>query len=195
MPRKPIDFSKCIIYHFVCHDISITDSYVGHTTDFRKRKNSHKSVCCNETNKNYNLKLYRNIRATGGWSNWTMTPLEQYPCENDIQARIREQYWMDKLQAKMNKHKAFTTEEERSGYFKEYREKHKEEIAEKGKIYYEENKDKIKEYQKQYNEEHKDENSEKRKEKYNCACGSVCSIRDKTTHFKTQKHINSMANV
>ena len=45
MPRKPIDYSKTISYKIVCNDLSITDCYVGHTTDFTKRKSHHKSDC------------------------------------------------------------------------------------------------------------------------------------------------------
>jgi len=112
MPRKAIDYSKTIMYNFVCSDKNITDTYVGHTTDFARRKSTHKCHCINETDKKHHLKLYQNIREKGGWENWTMTPLEEYPCENNLQARIREQYWMDILQAKMNHIKAFSPEQE-----------------------------------------------------------------------------------
>jgi len=96
MPRLPIDYSKCIIYHFVCNDTSITESYVGHTTDITRRKSRHKSACCNQKSRDYNLKLYKNIRENGNWENWEMKPLEEFPCENKIQARIKEQEWIDK---------------------------------------------------------------------------------------------------
>ena len=118
MPRVPIDYSKTIIYHFVCNDTSVIDTYVGHTTDFTKRKCRHKSACCNEKSRDYNLKLYKNIRDNGGWENWEMKPLEEFACENKIQACIREQYWIDKLQAKMNSVKAHDTE--RKDYMKNY---------------------------------------------------------------------------
>ena len=36
------------IYKIVCNDLSITDCYVGHTTDFVKRKCNHKIICNNE---------------------------------------------------------------------------------------------------------------------------------------------------
>ena len=38
MPKLPFDFSKTIIYKIVCSDPSVTDCYVGHTTDFIRQK-------------------------------------------------------------------------------------------------------------------------------------------------------------
>ena len=50
MPKVEIDYSKTIIYKLCCKDINITDIYVGHTTNFIKRKNEHKSDCNNPNN-------------------------------------------------------------------------------------------------------------------------------------------------
>ena len=188
MPRVPIDYSKTIIYHFVCNDTLITDTYVGHTTDFRKRKYGHKSCCNNEEYRDYNFKLYQNIRANGGWENWEMKPLEEFNCENKIQARIREQEWIDKLQAKMNSVNSFKDKKE---YCKEFYEEHKKEIRERHNIYNKEHKEERNErYQK-----NKEKILEKNKEKFTCECGVICRITDKSRHEKSQKHINSMANI
>ena len=48
MPRVPIDYSQTHFYKIVCRNTDIKDCYVGHTTDFTKRKNRHKSDCCNQ---------------------------------------------------------------------------------------------------------------------------------------------------
>lgn len=111
MPRVATDYSKTVIYCFVCQDKTITCSYVGSTTDIVKRKCCHKSRCHNQTDKRYNYSLYQTIRDNGGWTNWTMMPLEEYPCENSIQQRIREQYWIDKLKPELNCNVAYHTEE------------------------------------------------------------------------------------
>jgi hypothetical protein len=58
MPKKPIDYSKTIIYKLVCNDLSITDVYVGSTTSFVKRKYLHKSLCNNENSKCYIKKIH-----------------------------------------------------------------------------------------------------------------------------------------
>jgi len=47
MPKNPADYSETIIYKLVCKDSSIKDTYIGHTTNFVQRKNSHKISCCN----------------------------------------------------------------------------------------------------------------------------------------------------
>ena len=60
MPRLPIDYSKSIIYKIVCDDISITDCYVGSTTQFSMRKSKHKQCCKDDTN---NQHIYQCIRA------------------------------------------------------------------------------------------------------------------------------------
>ena len=109
MPKKPIDYSKTIMYHFVCEDSSITNEYVGHTTDWSSRKRQHKSDCKGRYKDCYKYKI---INENGGWENWRMVPLEEFPCENDIQARIREEYWRKELKADMNSQRAFRTPEE-----------------------------------------------------------------------------------
>ena len=50
MPKKPIDYSKGLIYSIVCKTDE-TLLYIGSTTNFRQRKSSHKSVCYNEKKK------------------------------------------------------------------------------------------------------------------------------------------------
>jgi predicted GIY-YIG superfamily endonuclease len=50
MPKKVIDYSNCCIYkieHIDKDDLV----YVGHTTNFTKRKYQHKQCCNNEKNK------------------------------------------------------------------------------------------------------------------------------------------------
>ena len=126
MPKKPIDFSKTIIYKISKDD----DFYVGSTTDFATRKSHHKSACNNEKGKEYNLKIYRTIRERGGWNEWQMTPLEEYTdCQNKIQARIREEEWRVKLNASLNMRKAYRNiQEYQKQYHKQYRQEHIDDI-------------------------------------------------------------------
>jgi len=119
MPRLPTDFSKNINYKLCCLDQSITDIYVGQTTDFTKRKCQHKSNCNNENIKDYNYYVYQFIREHGGWENWSMVQIEQYPCKNMREAEARETYWMKELKSTLNSMKSFQTEEERKCQKKE----------------------------------------------------------------------------
>jgi len=174
MPKTPIDFSKTIIYKISKDD----DFYVGSTTDFASRKSHHKHTCNTEKSKDYNLKVYQTIREKGGWNEWQMTPLEEYvECQNKIQARIREEEWIDKLQTNLNTIRAYCSDEIRKQIKKQddaqYRQKHKEEA---------------KTYQTQYRQKHADEIKIKKAQKFECECGSVCSINDKARHLKSKKH-------
>jgi hypothetical protein len=71
MPKDIIDYSNTIIYKIFCNDVNVTDSYIGHTTNFIKRKYQHKILCCSSKK----LKIYDTIRKNGGWDNWNMVEI------------------------------------------------------------------------------------------------------------------------
>jgi hypothetical protein len=155
MPKKQIDYSKTIIYKIVCNDLNITDCYVGHTTNFIKRKSSHKFYAENETKSN--LKVYVMIRSNGGWDNWTMIEVEKYCCNDANEARKKEREWLEKLSANLN-----IMIPSRSHV--EWVEDNKEVIKEKQQRYHKENKEKLSEQKKQYrivNKEQLQEHSKK----------------------------------
>ena len=99
MPKNEIDYSNTIIYKIVCKDEKISDLYVGHTTNFIKRKYLHKNACNNLNNK---LKIYNIIRENGGWDNWEMIETATYNCKDHTEARIKEQEHFDLLKATLN---------------------------------------------------------------------------------------------
>ena len=101
MPKNEIDYSNTIIYKLVCKDVTIHDVYVGHTTNFIKRKYHHKACCINL---NENLKIYNIIRNNGGWNNWDMVLIATYNCKNAKEARAKEKYHNEciNLQTKQN---------------------------------------------------------------------------------------------
>jgi len=99
---KKKDFSKTVIYQFVCNDENIKCSYIGSTTNFSNRKSRHKYDCNTETSLQYKYKVYQKIREHGGWLNWTIKQLEEFQCENNEQKNIREQFWIDKLKPELN---------------------------------------------------------------------------------------------
>ena len=43
-----------------------------------------------------------------------MSEIAKYNCQDATEARIREQYWIDELQAKLNMCKAFVTEKKKN---------------------------------------------------------------------------------
>jgi len=100
MPKTNIDYANTVMYKIVCKDETIKDVYVGHTTNFVKRKYQHKKLCGSMCI--YSDKLYNFIKKNGGWDNWNMIELEMYPCCNLKEALIRERYWIDNEKATLN---------------------------------------------------------------------------------------------
>ena len=98
MPKDIIDYSNTIIYKIYCTDSSVTDIYVGHTTNFIKRKYQHKTLCNNSSK----LKIYDVIRQNGGWNNWNMVEIAKYFCQDVTEARIREQEHYEMLKPSLN---------------------------------------------------------------------------------------------
>jgi len=97
MPKDIIDYSQTIIYKIYCKDSTIADVYIGHTTNFVKRKYQHK-ICCN-SNK---LKIYETIRSNGGWENWDMVEIAKYNCKDATEARIKEQEHFEEVKTSLN---------------------------------------------------------------------------------------------
>jgi hypothetical protein len=102
MPKKDIDYSTTIIYKISCNDESISDLYVGHTTNFVQRKHAHKLSCTNIKSSNYKCKLYSVIRNNGGWDNWKMEILNFFNCKDHYEARKKEQEYFILLKATLN---------------------------------------------------------------------------------------------
>ena len=92
MPKKIIDYSKTIIYKLVCNDLNIKDLYIGHTTNWIKRKQSHKERCTCPNSDRYHLKVYEIMRDNGSWENWSMIEIEKYPCNDQQEATKRKRY-------------------------------------------------------------------------------------------------------
>ena len=166
IPKTPIDYSLTPIsfYHFVCNDPEITSTYVGHTTNFRKRKNQHKSACNVSIEKN-NIKLYKTLRENGGFENWKMIELEKRICVDKRDAERFEQEWIDKLQSKLNTNKAFGANNKLE-YPRMQRELHKELLTEYHSKYYHENKEKITLQNKEYVLRNKEKTAEYKKQRY-----------------------------
>jgi hypothetical protein len=213
MPRTAIDYSKNVIYKIVCNDLTITELYVGSTTDFIRRKNEHKNTCINSNNKNTNLKIYQIIRNNGNWENWTMIQIEEYPCTNGNEARARERYWFEQLNAMLNtQHPNRSKKEYGKEFYKnnkdkinEYNKTNTDKIKERRQKWYESNKDKIayqkkEQYElnkdticknaKEYAELNKDKIKEYRAQLYMCECGATFKKSNMYNHKNTKKHIN-----
>lgn len=201
MPKQPIDYSKCIIYKIVSNNPEVREIYVGSTTDFKSRKNQHKKHSQYE---NDNIKLYKTIRDNGGWDNYSMIPIIEYPCENRIQLLIKEEEYRKEFNAELNMFKCYVGLPKKE-YIKEYTKENVEKILEKQKEYREKNADKLNEKSKSYYNENKEKINEKMKHNYNknkekinekiiCECGITHLKRIKSSHIKSKFHQDFIKN-
>lgn len=189
MPTNKIDWSKTLIYKIISNDPNDDFIYVGSTTDFTRRWREHKIICNDITRKSYNYKLYQHIRDNGGIDNYKMVLVEKYElCKDKLEARQREQYWIDELKPKLNMYRAYCSDEYNKDHLKECRKK-----------YYEDNKEMINECHKKYREEHREQlkvdskknyedNKDKILKKYYCDCGGKYTLYHKSHHMKSKKH-------
>jgi hypothetical protein len=196
MPKVPINYNNTIIYKIVCNDLSISNNYVGHTTNFVERKRAHKNSCINERNQSYNYKIYKTIRENMGWENWSMIEIEKYPCKDVFEACARERYYYEQLNSTLNMN--FPQRN-----VKEYREIHKEKASEYGKEYYIANKgiiiskahiyanshkDEISQQGKLYRVSNKEEIKGRRSKRILCDCGKEINYAHKSRHLKSKVH-------
>ena len=160
MPRHNVDYSKTLIYKLVHKDdFENANIYIGSTTDFRKRKNSHKIGCNNPNDRTYNRKVYESIRSNEGWENWVMIEVEKYPCMDKREADGRERYWLEYYKSKLNMLIPGRTD-------KEYYKDNKENILAIQKIYREKNLEKALEYIRGYREKNKEKLSDNKRRYY-----------------------------
>lgn len=149
-------------------DYDDTNIYVGSTTNFKNRKNQHKTSCNNEKDIRYNTPVYKYIRANEGWDNWVMIPIEQYSCNDKKELEIRERHHIDLLRPTLNIVKPGRTIKE----------------------WYEDNKEDKLEYQKEYRNDNKEIINEKRKLKVICDhCGCEYTKYNLKQHQKSKKCI------
>ena len=97
------------MYKIVCDDLDVKYTYVGSTENFTRRKAQHKMRCKDATQ---TLKLYTTMRENGGFDNLTMVKIETCMCDTKLDARKRERYWYEKMNANLNELRPHATREE-----------------------------------------------------------------------------------
>ena len=166
MPRTPKDYSKMCFYRLVCRDITVTECYVGSTTNAVKRRNKHKSVCHNENDKDYNLSVYQFIRRMGGFDNWQLLVIEQLAMADEVATALRERHWTEQYKATLNSNVPGRTDAEYGAkYHVEHREKRNKQSA-----------------------AWQAANKAHSQEKHDCPCGGKHTTATKARHFKSQRH-------
>ena len=170
------NYNNSFIYKIVCKDITISDIYVGSTTNFNKRKNCHKNNVYNKNFKSYNYNLYKFIRANGNWENFSMILVEKISCNDKIELHKIERKYMEELNATLNKQNPAKTPQEKLEYSllkaKEYRELNKE-----------------------YYDNYRVNNKKTINKKIVCECGATIFNRNRFVHYQTNKHQLKMLNL
>ena len=88
-------------YKLYCIDENVKEIYVGNTINIKNRLYGHEWSCKN-INGNTKTKLYKFIRANGGWKNWLMEIIEEGEYENGNEACKREDFFRINLNATLN---------------------------------------------------------------------------------------------
>jgi len=98
MSQTKVDYSKTIIYK-IQHIENIELLYIGHTTNYDKRKSQHK---INSKNEKKTIKLYSTIRENGGWDMFKMTPVKEVACTGRYTALMEEDKVIMELKPALN---------------------------------------------------------------------------------------------
>ncbi len=201
MPRRAVDYSKTVIYK-IQHNEDDSLLYVGSTTHFTNRKSHHKGACTNENDKAYNRKVYGMIREHGGWDNFSMVTIEDFPGKGGRDAEAREDELMRELSANMNMHRAFVENPatERLIYDRRYRETHQEQIQryrethrEEQRQYRQAHREAHREYNRQYRAAHRDRLHALEAHEVECeACSCHVLRRNLNRHRLSDKHNNNI---
>lgn len=126
MPKIPMNFQNSVIYKIVSNNLDIKDCYVGSTTNFDKRKGCHKAHYKNLKDTRF---LYKFIRENGGWNDFSMVLIENYPCNNKNELFARERFFIQELKANLNRIIPLRTDKEYRNDNKEKLKKNKHDYA------------------------------------------------------------------
>jgi len=160
-----VNYNNGIIYKICCKDLSITDIYVGSTTNFNKRKQHHKErMNVNHTKGHY--KIYKSMRDNGGFNNWSLIEIEKYPCDSKRELEKRERYWIDELKPTLNSLLPYVSESE--------------------------TKERIINYRKS---DARKQTLENEKVKVTCDCGDILNKSSLSRHLKRNVHKINMSNL
>lgn len=195
MPKYKIDYQKAKIYRICCKDVNISDCYIESTTNMIRRKSSHKCACNNKNVRGYNFNVCRFIRENGGWDNWSMIVVEDFPCDSKHELETRERFHIEDLHSTLNRYVPTRTDKEyqreNAEHIKDYQKEWRLDNEDYIKQYRKDNLEHIKAQNKEYNKEYRVNNAEqvktRAKEKIPCPhCNMILSRCSMRMHIKTQ---------
>ena len=98
------NYAKSVIYKIVCKDLTIKDIFVDSTSNLSAKITTHKHWARNPDHQLVSDRLmYSTVAAAGGFNNWECILIEAYPCSNPHELRARVRYWIEHLEANLNR--------------------------------------------------------------------------------------------
>lgn len=174
-----------IIYKLCCKNPEITDTYVGSTINFHRRKHHHKQRCNDEKTNGHNAYVYQFIRSNGGFSNWDMIELTKVQFSDRNELRLKERELLDQTKATLNQRVPSRTK-------KQYYDENICEILKRKKKYYCDNYDECYEKRRVYSQQHRQEINKKARERVVCKiCGGQYARSNKYSHIRSKKHLQA----
>ena len=116
-------YENSCIYRLYCKNRNIKDEYNGSTKNLERRLDCHNKRCNNITNSTrpeFHIPIYKFIRDNGGWENWIMEKLYDYPCNSEEELTDEEdRYVRNNPNATLQGKKVKLTEQEKNNYNKD----------------------------------------------------------------------------
>ena len=179
------DYSKSLIYKIVCKDSSITELYIGSTTNLYQRIATHKSNCVLLDNEHYNIKVYKFIRDHGGWDNWEVIELYKYPCNSKKELTVEERRAYDSYNSHLNHQKPNRTKAE---YYTDHFDDRREYLNKKSKEWHQNNLEKARQSARDSAEANREKNLTPEK----CECGLMITHGNMLKHKGRERHKKRM---
>lgn len=163
------DYSKGKIYKMIAGD----EIYVGATcSTLAKRKGEHKS----RSKRKPNRRVYKKCLEVG-WDNVDIVLVTYFSCNNKVELHREERRVIELLGASLNMAIPTRTKRERESLPKYLKWRREYKLRPKQK-----------QHTKEYLEKNKKRISDKGKIKITCECGSIFTRINKSHHLKTKKH-------
>jgi hypothetical protein len=192
-----MDYANGKIYRIDC--LNTNEVYIGSTCQptLAKRLAQHVAQIKYWKEKKTNFKTSFSIIERG---NYKISLIELFPCNTKDELSAQEGFYIRNIKCvnkcitgRTQKEWSIDNKDKISNAKKEYYEINKEQIKERTKEYYEINKEQLKERMKEYYEINKEQIKKYKNEKFTCNCGGKYTYSSKSTHFKSLKHLNVVA--
>ena len=183
------------IYKITC-DLDPKYMYIGYTKDLSKRVEIHLSKAKN----NQDRLLYRTMREKG-IANWSFNTIVSLPSYDRPTLKKLEKYYYNfykKNYTLLNAQEPMRTieqyQKDHYGDIQNYRAKNREKYNKMNRERNAQNKEIIRARAKMYYLKNKNKILNTKKERWQCLCGDIISLQQRSSHIKSIKHKKNLKN-